>query len=88
MTETTGKEHIVIDNGTFKMRAGFAGEDHPRAVFETVVNRSFSVAGEDWNKNARRIYPIEDGVIKHWNEIEALWKYFFEKQREDDRNHV
>jgi actin len=30
---------IVIDNGSAMMKAGFAGEDAPRAVFPTIVGR-------------------------------------------------
>ena len=30
---------IVVDNGSFSTHAGFAGDDAPRAVFETLVGR-------------------------------------------------
>ena len=30
---------LVIDNGSGTIKAGFAGEDAPRAVFPTVVGR-------------------------------------------------
>eukprot|EP01084_Bolivina_argentea_P196449 336729_1 len=29
--------HIVIDNGSYWMRAGFGGDDAPRSVFPTIV---------------------------------------------------
>ena len=32
-------EAIVIDNGSYQMKAGFAGDDTPRAVFPSVVGR-------------------------------------------------
>ena len=33
------KQIIVIDNGSGMMKAGFAGEEAPRAVFPTIVGR-------------------------------------------------
>jgi actin-related protein len=30
---------VVIDNGSGSLKAGFAGDDAPRAVFSTVVGR-------------------------------------------------
>ena len=30
---------IVLDNGSGTLKAGFAGDDSPRAVFSTVVGR-------------------------------------------------
>jgi actin len=30
---------VVIDNGSGTLKAGFAGDDAPRAVFSTVVGR-------------------------------------------------
>ena len=35
----SGHQTIVIDNGTDTIKAGFAGEDVPRAVFRNVVGR-------------------------------------------------
>ena len=33
------KRIVVIDNGSHSIKAGFAGEDEPRAIFRTVVGR-------------------------------------------------
>ena len=30
---------VVIDNGSGKIKAGFAGDDAPRSVFENIVGR-------------------------------------------------
>ncbi len=32
-------DSLVVDNGSGKIKAGFAGDDAPRAVFPTVVGR-------------------------------------------------
>ena len=28
---------IVIDNGSYQMKSGFAGEDNPRSIIQTVI---------------------------------------------------
>ncbi|KAL5482163.1 hypothetical protein EMCRGX_G022457 [Ephydatia muelleri] len=39
MTEPTARDAIVIDNGTGTCKAGFAGDDAPKAVFPFIVGR-------------------------------------------------
>ena len=39
---------IVIDNGSGRCKAGFAGEDAPRAVFSSVVGRPEDEASWDF----------------------------------------
>ena len=33
------QQTIILDNGSAMMKAGFAGEDAPRAVFPAIVGR-------------------------------------------------
>ena len=42
---------IVIHNGTSIIKTGFAGDDAPRAVFPTIVGRSFV-----WLGAGRKLY--------------------------------
>ncbi len=37
--ENDTPQALVIDNGSGWMKAGFAGDDAPRAVFPTIVGR-------------------------------------------------
>ena len=37
--EDDSKTVVVIDNGSSTIKAGFAGDDAPRAVFSSVVGR-------------------------------------------------
>ena len=34
-----GVQPIVIDNGSGMMKAGFSGDDAPRAVFPSIIGR-------------------------------------------------
>ena len=40
---------IVIDNGSGMCKAGFAGDDAPRAVFPSIVGRPRHQVGETMN---------------------------------------
>jgi actin-related protein len=79
---------IIIDNGSGMIKAGFAGEEAPRAVFPTIVGRpkGRSAIGEHKSEyigdeaGARRgilnlSYPIADGFVESWEDMEKVWDH-------------
>ena len=78
---------VVIDNGSRMMKAGFGGDDAPRAVFPSVVARQkgdlvkkyFYVGDEAWSKKGILVknYPIERGLIVDFEEMEKIWHHTF-----------
>ena len=83
---------IVIDNGSGFIKAGFAGEDAPRAVFPNIVGRlkkgsvykSLTQQSEFIGDQAIKTrglfnlqYPIIAGMIESWEDMEKIWHHTF-----------
>eukprot|EP00731_Ephydatia_muelleri_P016784 Em0009g1208a len=92
MTEPTARDAIVIDNGTGTCKAGFAGDDAPKAVFPSIVGRPRKQGATpgldlkdcyvgDEAKRKRGVlgmwYPIEHGIVTKWDDMEKIWHHTF-----------
>jgi actin len=88
---------IIIDNGSGMIKAGFAGEELPRAVFPSIVGRpkGMSAIGEQKSEYigdeamATRSflnlsYPIADGIVESWEDMEKVWHHTFYNELEVD----
>eukprot|EP01138_Halocafeteria_seosinensis_P014387 gb/GECG01014688.1/.p1 GENE.gb/GECG01014688.1/~~gb/GECG01014688.1/.p1 ORF type:complete len:379 (+),score=35.38 gb/GECG01014688.1/:1-1137(+) len=83
---------VVIDNGTWTCKAGFANEQLPRSDFRTVVgtvrhpqsspgsNRRDHYVGSDAQSKHGILSlsnPIDSGIITNWEEMEQIWHHTF-----------
>ncbi len=85
-------KHIILDNGTDSIKAGFNGEYVPECVIPSVIGKSKNEKiNLSWNENKTSYgkfalenstnlnleYPIENGRIKDFDAMEKLWSYIF-----------
>jgi len=83
---------LVVDNGSGMCKAGFAGDDAPRAVFPSIIGRpkmpgvmvgmdnKDSFVGEEAQVKRGILslkYPIEHGIVTNWDDMEKIWHHTF-----------
>jgi len=83
---------LVVDNGSGMVKAGFAGDDAPRAVFPSLVGRprhkqqmvgmatkEAYVGDEAMSKKGILAlkYPIAHGIVTSWDDMEKIWHHTF-----------
>jgi len=94
--DVIANQPVVIDNGSGLIKAGFAGDRAPKSVFQSYVGKPKHVrvmAGalegdefigpraEEFRGLLKLRYPIEHGIINHWDDMERIWAYIYSKEQ-------
>ena len=89
-TTMNDSNSVVIDNGSYMIRAGFANDEKSFRAFPTTIGRPKYHSSYGYNKKyyigeeaeEKRIVlkinnPIENGVITDWDDMGKVWDYTF-----------
>ena len=79
---------LIVDNGSYTIKAGFANEEAPRRVCPTVMtlpelDTGRVYVGDDALAKHKRInllHPIEFGHVTSWENMEKMWHHIFHKE--------
>ncbi|KAJ3709417.1 actin-related protein [Lentinula raphanica] len=86
---------VVIDNGSGTIKAGFAGQDHPKCFFPSFVGRpkhvrvlAGALEGDVFiGKRAQEFrgllkikYPMEHGIVTDWDDMERIWSWVYAEE--------
>ncbi|XP_058120338.1 actin-5, muscle-specific-like [Anopheles coustani] len=74
---------VVIDNGSYTIKAGLTGDDDPKRSVRTILELTEQadgsvtkcIGGRSGSPAGRVIYPIERGVPTDWDALESVWEY-------------
>eukprot|EP00299_Pterocystis_sp_00344_P014589 c7236_g1_i1.p1 GENE.c7236_g1_i1~~c7236_g1_i1.p1 ORF type:complete len:399 (-),score=95.55 c7236_g1_i1:72-1268(-) len=81
---------IIVDGGTGMIKAGFAGEDAPRACVPSILGWEKGLQGEQHERSKIFLgsealgrddlvvkHPMKHGIVHDWDAIEWLWDHVF-----------
>ena len=82
---------VIIDNGSGFVKAGFAGDDTPRAVFPSIVGKRLNpvsagqntYVGDEAQAMSRILtisHPLENGIVTNWDDMEKIWSHTFHNE--------
>jgi len=81
---------IIIDNGSYKINAGYAGKEDPvycinniigkpKENMKDILDKDFYIGNDALNKSGVLDLknPIENGTIIDWDDMTKIWKHLF-----------
>ena len=89
---TDFEKSVVIDNGSGFIKYGFSSSECPNSFPSVVgVPKYQAMQGSDMDAEKKYIgddaikkrgvlslkYPIEEGIVKNWDEMELVWNHLF-----------
>jgi len=79
---------LVCDVGSGSIKIGYANGRTPKKIIPSIIGPPKHI-GNDAIKNRNDIqcsFPIEGGVVRNWDEVEALFSHAIDEVKENDTN--
>merc|ERR1712022_8724 len=93
LDDDDARPDAIIDNGTGVIKAGFAGQQKPKASFRSCIgylkpDAPAEIMGQPAKETyvgpsmmlegyLRLVYPINHGMIDDWDLMEQIWDHTF-----------
>ena len=88
---------VVVDNGSYTIRAGIGGESEPQTIIPTIIGRQSKgllpgskdvyVGSEVYNQQEITFKsPYENGVISNFEDMERIWGRFYKADTSRNRD--
>lgn len=88
------KVAIVIDNGTGMIKAGFAGDEAPKACFPNLIgkpkfnalpganDKDIYIGEEALEKKGilKLEYPLQHGIVSDWEHMYRVWRHVYDHE--------
>ncbi|XP_010881104.3 uncharacterized protein LOC105017854 [Esox lucius] len=99
---TNFKTPIVLDTGSGLMKAGFANQELPNTIFPNIIGlpkyeeimngkleRETYIGHEAQHMRGVLTlkYPMQNGIIRNWDEMEKIWHHTFQQLHVDPEDH-
>lgn len=91
---------VIIDNGSGNCKAGLSLDEAPSKVFPSLVGRprkgyerelaEEAYYGHQVKEHLNKLkvtYPLENGIIENFEDMESIWAYTFDEQLQVDPRH-
>ena len=97
--ENEGPLPIIIDNGSFYIKAGFNGDEEPKKVLRNIIGKNKydyeKIGGDEKEifigeealikRGMLNIkYPMKRAVVKDWESLEKIWSHIFTNELKVD----
>ena len=89
LTATNESQVVVIDSGSGKIKAGFAGDSTPMTIFPNIIGKVLEGPKQgcyigqeaykmrDYQKIMKREVPLITGDMQSKEDLEKVWQHAF-----------
>ncbi|KAK1443989.1 actin [Babesia gibsoni] len=84
---------VVVDTGSYKVKAGFSGADAPQVTFRSLAAYGEGVDVEVGPNAVSKIgslpimHPVQHGIVRNWALAERIWRHVYNELKASPIEH-